>query len=84
MPAIGFGVFQTPPAETVGAVETAIREGYRLHAFDRSARKLGVEQIDLLLLHQPLPSAFRRHHVLRRRGDRTFDDPTLQREIPEA
>ena len=31
-----------------------------LHAFDKSARKLGVEQIDLLLLHQPLPSAFDR------------------------
>jgi diketogulonate reductase-like aldo/keto reductase len=102
MPALGFGVFQTPPAETVGAVETAIREGYRLidtaaaymnerevgegirrsgiargemfvetklwisdygydaalHAFDKSAPKLGVDQIDLLLLHQPLPSAF--------------------------
>jgi diketogulonate reductase-like aldo/keto reductase len=104
MPAIGFGVFQTPPAETVGAVETAIATGYRLidtaaaylnerevgegirrsglarhevfletkvwisdygydsalHAFDKSARKLGVDQIDLLLLHQPLPSAFER------------------------
>jgi len=31
-----------------------------LHAFEKSARKLGVEQIDLLLLHQPLPSAFDR------------------------
>jgi diketogulonate reductase-like aldo/keto reductase len=31
-----------------------------LHAFDKSARKLGVEQIDLLLLHQALPSAFDR------------------------
>jgi diketogulonate reductase-like aldo/keto reductase len=30
MPALGFGVFQTPPAETVGAVEAAIRDGYRL------------------------------------------------------
>jgi diketogulonate reductase-like aldo/keto reductase len=30
MPALGLGVFQTPPAETVDAVETAIREGYRL------------------------------------------------------
>jgi diketogulonate reductase-like aldo/keto reductase len=104
MPALGFGVFQTPPAETVGAVETAIREGYRLidtaaaymnerevgegirrsgiargeifletklwisdygydaalHAFDKSARKLGVDKIDLLLLHQPLSSAFDR------------------------
>jgi diketogulonate reductase-like aldo/keto reductase len=26
-----------------------------LHAFDKSARKLGVERLDLLLLHQPLP-----------------------------
>jgi diketogulonate reductase-like aldo/keto reductase len=102
MPALGFGVFQTPPAETVSAVETAIRTGYRLidtaaayanerevgegirrsgvardqifietkvwisdygydqtlHALDKSVRKLGVEQLDLLLLHQPLPSAF--------------------------
>ena len=29
-----------------------------LHAFEKSARKLGVEQIDLLLLHQPLTSRF--------------------------
>jgi len=104
MPAIGLGVFQTPPAETVGAVEAAIATGYRLidtaaaypnerkvgegirrsgiprdevfietkiwisdygydstlHGFDKSARKLGVERIDLLLLHQPLPSTFDR------------------------
>lgn len=31
-----------------------------LHSFSKSARKLGVEQIDLLILHQPLPSAFER------------------------
>jgi diketogulonate reductase-like aldo/keto reductase len=31
-----------------------------LHAFEKSARKLGVDHIDLLLLHQPLPSAFER------------------------
>ena len=31
-----------------------------LHAFDKSARKLGVEQLDLLLLHQAVPSAFDR------------------------
>jgi diketogulonate reductase-like aldo/keto reductase len=31
-----------------------------LHGFDKSSRKLGVEQIDLLLLHQPLNSAFDR------------------------
>jgi diketogulonate reductase-like aldo/keto reductase len=29
-----------------------------LHAFDKSARKLGVDQLDLLLLHQPLSSRF--------------------------
>src|SRR6202000_2224208 len=29
-----------------------------LHGFDKSARKLGVDQIDLLILHQALPSAF--------------------------
>ena len=104
MPALGFGVFQTPPDETVAAVETALRTGYRLidtaaaylnerevgeaihrsglgrdevfietkvwisdygydatlHAFEKSTRKLGVDRLDLLLLHQPLPSAFDR------------------------
>src|SRR5205814_177055 len=29
-----------------------------LHAFDKAARKLDVDRIDLLLLHQPLPSRF--------------------------
>lgn len=102
MPALGFGVFQTPPEETVSSVAEALRVGYRLidtaasyfnerevgegirqsginrsevfietklwisdygydqalHAFDKSAGKLGVEQIDLLLLHQPLPTDF--------------------------
>jgi hypothetical protein len=29
-----------------------------LHGFDKSARKLGVDQIDLLILHQALPSDF--------------------------
>lgn len=38
MPALGYGVFQTPPDETVG--------------------KLGVDTIDLLILHQALPSRF--------------------------
>jgi diketogulonate reductase-like aldo/keto reductase len=102
MPAIGFGVFQTPPDETIAAVETALATGYRhvdtaaaylnerevgdairrsgldrseifvetkvwitdygydetLHAFDKSAGKLGVDQIDLLILHQALPGEF--------------------------
>ena len=31
-----------------------------LHAFEKSARKLNVEHIDLLLLHQALPTAFDR------------------------
>ncbi|WP_433300398.1 aldo/keto reductase [Actinoplanes sp. CA-030573] len=102
IPAIGFGVFQTPPDETRAAVEAALSAGYRhidtaaayfnergvgeaiaksgvprselfvetkiwisdygydqtLHGFDKSAGKLGVEQIDLLILHQALPSEF--------------------------
>jgi diketogulonate reductase-like aldo/keto reductase len=102
MPALGFGVFQTPPDVTASSVAEALKVGYRLidtaasyfnehevgdgirrsgidraevfietkvwisdygydetlHAFDKSAGKLGVEQIDLLLLHQPVPTAF--------------------------
>jgi 2,5-diketo-D-gluconate reductase A len=104
LPTVGFGVFQTPPDETVAAVEAALAVGYRhvdtaaaygnerevgeairrsgldrsdvfietkvwisdygydetLHAFEKGAAKLGVEQIDLLILHQPLPSEFAR------------------------
>ena len=30
MPALGLGVFQSPPEETVSAVETALRDRYRL------------------------------------------------------
>ncbi|QAY58721.1 aldo/keto reductase [Microbacterium protaetiae] len=104
MPALGFGVFQTPPDETATAVDEALRVGYRhidtaaaygnergvgdalrrsdldraevfletkvwisdygyeqtLHAFDKSAGKLGVDQIDLLILHQALPGEFDR------------------------
>ena len=102
MPMLGFGVFQTPPDETRGAVAAALGTGYRhidtaaaygnerqvgeglrnsgvprsevfvetkiwisdygydetLHGFDKSAGKLGLDQIDLLILHQPLPSDF--------------------------
>ncbi len=104
LPAVGLGVFQTPPEDTTRAVEAALGAGYRhidtaasynnerevgegirrsgvdrsdivietkvwisdygddatLHAFAKSAAKLGVDQIDLLLLHQPLPTAFDR------------------------
>jgi len=102
MPALGFGVFQTPPDETREAVEAALATGYRhidtaaaygnergvgeavrssglgrddvfletkiwisdygydetLHGFEKSAGKLGVDRIDLLILHQALPSEF--------------------------
>ena len=102
MPALGLGVFQTPPEETRTAVEAALSAGYRhidtaaaygnerevgeairssgiarsevfvetkiwisdygyeetLHGFEKSAAKVGVDQIDLLILHQALPSAF--------------------------
>jgi diketogulonate reductase-like aldo/keto reductase len=104
LPALGLGVFQTPPEETTAAVAAALELGYRhvdtaaaygnerqvgealaasgldradvfvetkvwindygyeqtLHAFDKGAGKLGIEQIDLLILHQALPSAFDR------------------------
>jgi 2,5-diketo-D-gluconate reductase A len=104
MPALGFGVFQSPPAETSAAVEAALKTGYRhvdtaaaynnerqvgeaihasgldrgdvfietkvwvsdygydetLHAFEKATRKLGVDQLDLLILHQPAPDRFER------------------------
>ena len=102
MPALGLGVFQSPPAETVTAVETALRDGYRLIdtaaaygnerevgeairrsgvdrdevfvttklwisdygydtalvGFDASLRRLGIDRVDLYLLHQPVPTDF--------------------------
>ena len=102
MPALGLGVFQSPPEQTDAAVATALEVGYRhidtaavygnerevgqavrdsglardevfletkvwvsdygyeqtLHAWEKAAGKLGVEQIDLLLLHQPAPGRF--------------------------
>jgi 2,5-diketo-D-gluconate reductase A len=104
MPALGLGVFQSPPEETAAAVATALATGYRhidtaavycnerqvgeglrrsgvdrdevfletkvwtsdfgydetLRAFDKSTRKLGVDRIDLLILHQPAPDRFER------------------------
>jgi diketogulonate reductase-like aldo/keto reductase len=102
LPALGLGVFQTPPEETRAAVTAALEAGYRhidtaaaygnerqvgeaiaasdlgrsevfvetkiwisdygydqtLHGFEKSARKLGVDQVDMLILHQALPSQF--------------------------
>ena len=102
IPALGLGVYQTPPDETTAAVEAALEIGLRhvdtaaaygnerqvgeairrsglarddvfietkvwitdfgydatLHAFDKAAGKLGVDRIDLFILHQALPSEF--------------------------
>ena len=37
IPAIGLGVFQSPPEETTSAVETALHDGYRL--IDTASRR---------------------------------------------
>jgi 2,5-diketo-D-gluconate reductase A len=102
MPAIGLGVFQSPPEQTTAAVEAALAAGYRhidtaaaygnerevgrgirnsgldrsdvfietkvwvsdygydetLHAWEKAVGKLGVDYLDLLILHQPAPSRF--------------------------
>src|SRR4051812_32600206 len=102
IPALGLGVFQSPPEQTTAAVETALRDGYRLidtaaaydnerevgegirrsgvdrdeifvttklwisdygHeaakvGFEASLRRLGLEHVDLYLLHQPVPTHF--------------------------
>lgn len=104
IPVIGLGVFQTPPAETTRAVETALQFGYRhidtaaaylnerevgegirrsglareevfvetkiwvtdygteqtRHGFEKAISKLGLDQLDLLILHQPAVGAFDR------------------------
>jgi diketogulonate reductase-like aldo/keto reductase len=118
MPAIGFGVFQTPADETRDAVACALQSGYRhidtaaaygnerqvgeavhasevgragvfletkiwisdygydetLHAFDKSVGKLGVDRLDLLILHQALPSAFDRTLQAYRALEKLYED----------
>jgi diketogulonate reductase-like aldo/keto reductase len=102
IPALGLGVFQSPPDETLTAVEAAIENGYRLvdtaaaygnerevgeairrsgidrremfvttklwisdygyepalRGFDGCLRRLGIDYVDLFLLHHPVPSDF--------------------------
>jgi 2,5-diketo-D-gluconate reductase A len=102
IPALGFGVFQTAPEDTITAVATALEDGYRLidtaaaygneqqvgeairrsgidrseifietklwisdygsgkaqTGFDASLRRLGVDYVDVYLLHQPAPADF--------------------------
>lgn len=62
---VGEGIRRSGIARSELFIETKVwisDYGYdaTLHAFDKSARKLGVDQIDLLLLHQPVPSGFDR------------------------
>ena len=62
---VGEGIRRSGIAREEVFVETKVwisDYGYdaTLHAFDKSAGKLGVDQLDLLILHQPLPSAFER------------------------
>ncbi len=102
LPALGLGVFQSPPDETLTAVGAAIEYGYRLvdtaaaygnerevgegirrsgidrgkvfvttklwisdygyepalRGFDGCVRRLGLDYVDLFLLHHPVPSDF--------------------------
>jgi diketogulonate reductase-like aldo/keto reductase len=60
---VGEGVHRSGIAREEVFLETKVwisDYGYdaTLHAFDKSAGKLGVEVLDLLILHQPLPSRF--------------------------
>jgi len=60
---VGEGIRRSGVARDDVFIETKVwisDYGYdaTLHAFDKSAGKLGVDRLDLLLLHQPLPSRF--------------------------
>lgn len=62
---VGEGIRRSGLDRDVVAIETKVwvsDYGYdeTRHAFDKSATKLGVAQIDLLILHQPMPQHFDR------------------------
>lgn len=122
LPAVGLGVFQTPPEQTRASVTTALDTGYRhidtaaaygnerqvgeaihasaldradvfietkiwisdygyeqtLHGFEKSAGKLGVDEIDLLILHQPLPSAFDKTLAAYRALEKLLEDGNVR------
>ena len=58
MPALGFGVFQTPPDETVTAVETALRTGYR--HIDTAAAYLNEREVGEAIRRSGLRARHRR------------------------
>ncbi|NEA42252.1 aldo/keto reductase [Streptomyces sp. SID11385] len=49
-----------------------------LHAFDKSAAKLGVDVIDLLILHQPMPQHFERTREAYRALERLLADSRVR------
>src|SRR4051812_14608280 len=62
---VGEGIRRSGVARDAIFVETKLwmtDYGYdeALHAFDRSMRKLGLEKLDLYLLHWPMPTQFER------------------------
>jgi diketogulonate reductase-like aldo/keto reductase len=118
LPVLGLGVFQSPPAQTTAAVETAISCGYplidtaasylnerevglgirnsgvdraklfvqtklwisdygydsALRAYDVSLRKLGLDYVDLYLLHQPMPNEWERTVAAYKAAERLLAD----------
>jgi len=62
---VGEGIRRSGLDRSEVTIETKIwvvDYGYEqtLHAFDKSAKKLGVDMIDVLILHQPMPQHFER------------------------
>ena len=118
LPALGLGVFQSPPKQTTAAVEAAIATGYpmidtaaaylnerevgegirnsgidrpklfvqtklwisdygyesALRAYDMSLRKLGLDYVDLYLLHQPMPNEWERTVAAYKAAERLVAD----------